>query len=399
MSNSNAVSNVLGSFGGQWGLVNTGMGMKNADETFNVSGTLQGIAATTESQFALAGKSYGPVQTVIGAWGIYNVYDQVKGNYQATGNIQVTGAQWSSLAGNGLNVAMGVTKSTPLGAGLGVVFTGIEYAFNLTTSSQSTPSIASYSNEGRNYKTQTYNFGPNYRGYGFTDPRILDTSESYRSLNPTNSASINQASQTPGSGVSGGAWNIDGGGTSGVGGSTVQPGSMTNTAPNQGPGWSTPVATPDRGSEGGDRSSAGDFGGYNGFAGNTTEGSDFGRGEYGGALAPIVIDLDGDGVEIKPLSRSSTSFDADSDGYKDRSAWAGADDGLLVIDLDGDGQVTQSKEIAFGEWTSEEDTDLQALAKVFDSHALANRRNDSPVTQKLVVDIPAENEMNWRLAA
>ena len=84
--------------------------------------------------------------------------------------------------------------------------------------------------------------------------------------------------------------------------------------------------------------------------------------------------------------------------YKDRSAWAGAEDGLLVFDLDGDGQVTQSKEIASGEWISEEDTDLQALAKVFDSHALANRRYDSPVTQKLVVDIPAENEMNWRLA-
>jgi hypothetical protein len=31
MSTSNAVSNVLGSFGGQLGLVNTGMGMKNAD--------------------------------------------------------------------------------------------------------------------------------------------------------------------------------------------------------------------------------------------------------------------------------------------------------------------------------------------------------------------------------
>ena len=50
MSNSNAVSTVLGNFGGQLGLVNTGMGMKNADGTFNVSGTLQGLAATAESQ-------------------------------------------------------------------------------------------------------------------------------------------------------------------------------------------------------------------------------------------------------------------------------------------------------------------------------------------------------------
>lgn len=58
MSTSNAVSNVLGNFSGQLGLVNTGMGVMNADGTFNVSGTLQGIAATVESQFALAGKFY-----------------------------------------------------------------------------------------------------------------------------------------------------------------------------------------------------------------------------------------------------------------------------------------------------------------------------------------------------
>lgn len=64
MSTSNAVSNVLGSFGGQLGLVNTGMGMKNADGTINVSGTLQVIAATTKSQFALAGKSFGLTQGV-----------------------------------------------------------------------------------------------------------------------------------------------------------------------------------------------------------------------------------------------------------------------------------------------------------------------------------------------
>ena len=65
MSTSNAVPNVLGSFGGQLGLVNTGMGMNDADGTFNVSSTLQGLAATAESQFALAGKSYGPFKRAV----------------------------------------------------------------------------------------------------------------------------------------------------------------------------------------------------------------------------------------------------------------------------------------------------------------------------------------------
>jgi hypothetical protein len=68
------------------------------------------------------------------------------------------------------------------------------------------------------------------------------------------------------------------------------------------------------------------------------------------------------------LSSSATFFDTDSDSYQERTAWAGADDGMLVIDLDGDGQVTQAKEIAFAEWTSEQDSDLQALVKVFDSN-------------------------------
>lgn len=176
MSNSNAVSNVLGSFGGQLGLVNTGMGMKNADGTFNISGTLQGVAATVESQFALASKSNGAAQFLVGVWGVYNVGYQVYTNYQTTGNVEVTGSQWSSLAGNGLNVVMGVTKSTPLGAGLGVLATAAEYGFNLATGSQQpAPSTT--------YQTPTYNFGPNYRGKGFTDPRLLDSTESYRGLN------------------------------------------------------------------------------------------------------------------------------------------------------------------------------------------------------------------------
>jgi hypothetical protein len=72
MSN-DAVSKVLGSFGGQLGMVNTAMGVNNADGTINVSGTLQGIAATVESQFALAGKSFGLAQALIGGWGIGNV--------------------------------------------------------------------------------------------------------------------------------------------------------------------------------------------------------------------------------------------------------------------------------------------------------------------------------------
>lgn len=103
MSNANAISNVLGSFSGQLGLVNTGMGSKSADGTINISSTAQGVAATAQSQFALAGKSWGPAQAVIGAWGVINVAQGIYSNYQSTGTFSITGAQAASLAGHTLN--------------------------------------------------------------------------------------------------------------------------------------------------------------------------------------------------------------------------------------------------------------------------------------------------------
>ena len=124
-------------------------------------------------------------------------------------------------------------------------------------------------------------------------------------------------------------------------------------------------------SSSGAESSPGEGGNYSGVT-NSDGGWGWGDGSGGWgdtAYAPIVIDLDGDGVEIKPLTTSTTFFDADNDGYAERTAWAGADDGILMIDLGGDGKVTDAKEVAFANWTTQDDTDLQALATVFDSNA------------------------------
>jgi hypothetical protein len=103
-------------------------------------------------------------------------------------------------------------------------------------------------------------------------------------------------------------------------------------------------------------------GGYDGAGGSS--GYDGGH-TYG---YPIVIDLNGDGVQLNPLGSSHASFDFDNDGYREATAWAGPQDGILVIDEGGDGVVTQAREIAFSQWTAEDDTDLQALAKTFDSN-------------------------------
>lgn len=84
---------------------------------------------------------------------------------------------------------------------------------------------------------------------------------------------------------------------------------------------------------------------------------------------PIVIDLDGDGVDLYSRTNSPARFDFDDDGYSETTAWAGPKDGILVIDEGNDNQITQSKEIAFAKWTvAEGDTDLEGLAATFDSN-------------------------------
>lgn len=83
---------------------------------------------------------------------------------------------------------------------------------------------------------------------------------------------------------------------------------------------------------------------------------------------PVVIDLDGDGVELITLEDSSVNFDFDDDGFLERSAWAGSDDGLLMYDADNNGEITQADEIALASLTPGEDTDIEALEALFDSN-------------------------------
>lgn len=87
-----------------------------------------------------------------------------------------------------------------------------------------------------------------------------------------------------------------------------------------------------------------------------------------GLIAPLVVDLDADGVEIS--TRNNARFDWDEDGYLEKGSWAAADDGFLVVDFaadgsltgTGDGKVTQTKELVLTKILERTDiTDLQAL--------------------------------------
>lgn len=64
---------------------------------------------------------------------------------------------------------------------------------------------------------------------------------------------------------------------------------------------------------------------------------------------PLILDLDGDGLEITPLSKG-VLFDTDGDSIKTGTAWAGADGGLLVWDRNGNGQIDNGAEL-FGDET------------------------------------------------
>lgn len=70
--------------------------------------------------------------------------------------------------------------------------------------------------------------------------------------------------------------------------------------------------------------------------------------------SPLILDLDGDGIETTALG---TFFDHDADGFQEKTAWVGADDGLLVRDLDGDGEINNGTEL-FGNNTVLESGEL-----------------------------------------
>jgi|GEM_PF-973220 len=60
---------------------------------------------------------------------------------------------------------------------------------------------------------------------------------------------------------------------------------------------------------------------------------------------PLVLDLDGDGVELLSRSSISPKFDIDGDNFAERTGWVNADDGLLARDLNGNGKIDNISEL------------------------------------------------------
>lgn len=89
---------------------------------------------------------------------------------------------------------------------------------------------------------------------------------------------------------------------------------------------------------------------------------------------PLILDLDGDGVELTSLSGTGAKpvyFDIDNDGFREASAWVKSDDGLLALDGNNNGRIDGHAEL-FGNTATA--ADGFAALKALDSN------NDNKIT-------------------
>ncbi|MEL6707915.1 MAG: putative Ig domain-containing protein, partial [Pseudomonadota bacterium] len=87
-------------------------------------------------------------------------------------------------------------------------------------------------------------------------------------------------------------------------------------------------------------------------------------GETYGRFAPIVLDLDGDGVDLVRRKRSNATFDYQGNGAQADTGWISGSDAFLVIDRDNDGLITQGSELSLAAEDEAARSGLQGLARL-----------------------------------
>lgn len=83
------------------------------------------------------------------------------------------------------------------------------------------------------------------------------------------------------------------------------------------------------------------------------------------SLAPVVLDLDANGLDFTPLASSVAHYDVDNSGVRRNLAWT--KDALLAFDADSDGRITKTNELSFVSYKEGAKTDLEGLT-AFDSN-------------------------------
>ena len=69
---------------------------------------------------------------------------------------------------------------------------------------------------------------------------------------------------------------------------------------------------------------------------------------------PLALDLDGNGIAF---TKNSAYFDLGTDGFAERATWIGKGDGLLSLDINGDGKINNGSEL-FGDAMRKKDGTL-----------------------------------------
>lgn len=92
---------------------------------------------------------------------------------------------------------------------------------------------------------------------------------------------------------------------------------------------------------------------------------------------PIILDLDGSGVSLSNPYLSSVHFDMNNDGSKIQTGWSGASEGIVVLDLNKNGEIDNISELIsefFGAPQGNNDT---PSIKTFENSVSALRSLDS----------------------
>jgi hypothetical protein len=100
---------------------------------------------------------------------------------------------------------------------------------------------------------------------------------------------------------------------------------------------------------------------------------------------PLILDLDGGGIELISLSKSAAYFDMNFHGVAERTGWISGDDALLAIDRDGDGIINDLSELFF-EYSApgEASTGFTALATRDENSDVEINRDDAEFAQRLL---------------
>ncbi|MBC7917738.1 MAG: cadherin-like domain-containing protein, partial [Rhodoferax sp.] len=90
--------------------------------------------------------------------------------------------------------------------------------------------------------------------------------------------------------------------------------------------------------------------------------------EYTGYAPPLVLALNNMPSEYISTRDSNVFFDMNGDGVLDKLAWAAAGSGVLGIDLNGDGRISNASEFAFKQYVNGAQTDLEGLVAFDTNH-------------------------------